>query len=353
MTRASARVFYVRYVPDPIFVDLLRARPGIHLDKLENDTAAPVAAPILAAAHAYQAGASRDELPARFHVDADLLARAPHLLIASSNGAGFDPIDVAACTHAGVIVLNQSGGNARSVAEHVAGMLLVLSKRIPESDHALRAGSGLSRNALMGHEVFGKTIGIIGLGETGRQVAQICSAGLGLKVLAFDPFLDAATMAQRGAVKAGLDDLLRTSDFVSVNCPLNDQTRGMIGAREFGLMRTTAIFITTARGFIHDEIALAAALADKRIAGAGLDVWTKEPPPADHPLLQFDTVIASPHTAGVTHEARRNMGRIAAEQLLATFDGRCPPRLINPEAWPKYSTRFERAFGFKPDQLAG
>jgi D-3-phosphoglycerate dehydrogenase len=113
-------------------------------------------------------------------------------------------------------------------------------------------------------------------------------------------------------------------------------------------MQPHAYFITTARGFIHDEAALFEALRDKRIAGAGLDVWAKEPPPPDDPLLQFDNVLASPHTAGVTKEARENMGRIAAEQMLDTLDGKRPPRIINPEVWPAYARRFERTFGFAP-----
>ena len=122
----------------------------------------------------------------------------------------------------------------------------------------------------------------------------------------------------------------------------------MIGAREFALMQKHAYFITTARGFIHDEAALLDALGQKRIAGAGLDVWSKEPPPPEHPLLQFDNVLASPHTAGVTREARENMGRIAAEQMLAALDGKRPPRIINPEAWGHYSERFARTFGVPP-----
>jgi len=113
-------------------------------------------------------------------------------------------------------------------------------------------------------------------------------------------------------------------------------------------MQPHAYFIHDARGFIHDETALLEALRDKRIAGAGLDVWAKEPPPPDHPLLQFDNVLASPHTAGVTKEARANMGRIAAEQILDALDGKRPPRLINPEVWPRYAKRFERTFGFAP-----
>jgi D-3-phosphoglycerate dehydrogenase len=123
----------------------------------------------------------------------------------------------------------------------------------------------------------------------------------------------------------------------------------MIGQREFALMQPHAYFITTARGFIHDEAALHEALRNKLIAGAGLDVWAKEPPPPDHPLLEFDNVLASPHTAGVTREARANMGRIAAEQVLDALDGLRPPRIINPDVWPRYVRRFERAFGFTPE----
>jgi D-3-phosphoglycerate dehydrogenase / 2-oxoglutarate reductase len=344
----NKRVFYVKYLPNEIYTDILKTRPDVRLDRLENESPDDISAPILAAAHAYQIGAARDELAKHFHVDQDLLRRAPNLLIVSSNGAGFDPVDVDACTAAGVLVVNQSGGNANSVAEHALGMLLTLSKRILEADRALRRDPNVNRNALMGTEAQGKTIGIVGLGNVGRRIAELCKGLLHMKVLAYDPYLTAAEMAARGGEKVELDDLLRRSDYVSISCPLNKDNRGMIGAREFALMQPHAYFITTARGFIHDEAALADALRNKRIAGAGLDVWAKEPPPPDHPLLQFDNVLASPHTAGVTKEARINMGRIAAEQLLDALDGKRPPRLINPEVWPHYVTRFERAFGFTP-----
>ena len=155
-------------------------------------------------------------------------------------------------------------------------------------------------------------------------------------------------MAARGGEKVELDELLRRSDYVSISCPLTKDNRGMIGARQFALMQRHAYFITTARGFIHDEAALLEALRSKQIAGAGLDVFAKEPPAMDHPLLQFDNVIASPHTAGVTKEARANMGKFAAEQLILSLDGKRPPRIINPEVWPAYAGRFERTFGFTP-----
>jgi D-3-phosphoglycerate dehydrogenase len=348
MSVNSKRVFYVKYLAHPIYETILKSRADVRLDRLENESPDAVSAPILTAAHAYQVGAARDELARHFHVDADLLRRAPNLLIVSSNGAGFDPVDVEACTAAGVLVVNQSGGNANSVAEHALGMLLTLSKRIIEADRALRRESNVNRNALMGNEAQGKTIGIVGLGNVGRRIAELCRGLLRMNVLAYDPYLSASEMASRGGEKVDLDDLLRRSDYVSISCPLTKDSRGMIGTREFKLMQPHAFFITTARGFIHDEAALLEALREKRIAGAGLDVWSKEPPPSEHPLLQFDNVLASPHTAGVTKEARENMGRIAAEQILDALDGKRPPRIINPEVWPDYAKRFEWAFGVRP-----
>jgi D-3-phosphoglycerate dehydrogenase len=348
MTVNNKRVFYVKYLSHQIYVDIMKGRPDVRLDRLENETPQADFTPILSAAHVYQIGAARDELAPHFHVHEAFLRGTPNLLIVSSNGAGFDPVDVEACTRAGVLVVNQSGGNAHSVAEHALGMLLTLSKRILEADRALRRERDVNRNALMGTEAQGRTIGIVGIGNVGRRVAELCKGLLGMNVLAYDPYLSKSEIAERGAQKVELDELLRRSDYVSINCPLTKESRGMIGAKQFALMQPHAYFITTARGFIHDEDALLEALRAKKIAGAGLDVWSKEPPPPEHPLLQFDNVLASPHTAGVTHEARENMGRIAAQQILDALDGKRPPRIINPEVWPHYSERFARTFGITP-----
>jgi D-3-phosphoglycerate dehydrogenase len=343
------RVFYVRYLAHTCYLDIIAQRPEIRLDKLENDTADAVAAPIMAAAHAYQVGSARDEIPVKYHVHKELLAQTPDLLIVSTNGAGFDTVNIKDCTDAGVLVVNQTGGNAEAVAQHVLAMILMLSKKIIQTNHALRKGAMNDRSIYIGNDLQGHTVGIVGLGNVGRRVAELCRGLFGMEVIACDPYLDQRTMAARGATKVTLDDLLRRADFVSINCPLDDTTRGMIGVREFSLMQPHAYFVNTARGFIHDERALAEALESKRIAGAGLDVWDKEPPPADHPLLQFDNVIASPHTAGVTREARANMGKFAAEQLIMILDGKRPPRIVNPQVWPAYSDRFERTFGFRPE----
>jgi D-3-phosphoglycerate dehydrogenase len=344
----TKRVFYVRAVAHKSFMDVLATRPDVRLDKLENDSPETTVAPTLADAHVYQIGAARDELNPALWADDALLARAPNLLVVSSTGAGYDTINVNACTKAGVLVVNQSGGNAESVAQHALAMLLALTKRIIQTDRYMRRESGIERNAFMGMEALGKTIGIIGIGNVGTRLAAMCRGLFSMRVLAYDPYLTTEQIKERGAEKVELDELLRNADYVSINCPLTESSRGLMGAAQFALMQPHAYFITTARGFIHDEDALLDALKSKKIAGAGLDVWAKEPPPHDHPLLQLDNVLASPHTAGVTKEARINMGRIAAEQILTTLDGKRPPRIVNPEVWPQYAQRFARTFGFAP-----
>jgi D-3-phosphoglycerate dehydrogenase len=346
----NKRVFLV--VPHtPVgFVEILGKRDDVRLDKLEQDGPADVAAPILSAAHAYQTSSTQQELARHFHTNADFLKKAPNLLLVSTNGAGYDTVDVDACTARGILVVNQSGGNAESVAEHVLGMMRMRVKRVGECDRALRAGTLKSRAAYNGNEAFGKTIGIVGIGNVGRRVAELCGGLFRMQVLAYDPYVSAADVRRRGAEKVELDDLLRRADVVSINCPLTDETRKMIGVREFALMKPSAYFITTARGFIHDEAALEGALRDNKLAGAGLDVWEQEPPPADHPLLRFDNVIVSAHTAGVTKEARIRMGQFAAEQVLAALDGKPVTRIINPQVWPDYAKRFEKTFGFAPQK---
>jgi D-3-phosphoglycerate dehydrogenase len=348
MVEGSKRVFYVNNVAHDIFIETLGKRTDVRLDKLTNESSDEAAAPVLAGAHVYQIGSSRQELATHFFADRNLLRRAQSLLIVSANGAGYDTVNIEECTDAGVLVVNQTGGNKEAVAEHVLGMMLLLSKRIGEADRAMRREAKLRRHDFIGNDVHGKTVGIVGLGNVGGRVAELCRGLMSMNVLAYDPYLSGEVIAARGAEKVELDELLRRADFVSINCPLTKETRGMIGAREFALMRPHAYFVTTARGFIHDEEALTRALTEKRIAGAGLDVWMEEPPPRDHPLLKLDNVIASPHTAGVTHEARLNMGQIAAEQVLAALDGEKPPRIVNPAVWPLYVKRFESIFGAKP-----
>lgn len=344
-------VFYFDVLMSPEFERVFLGEPGTVLERFSSD-AVEMPLGVLQTALGYQISASRDETPERWLGTGPLLAQTPSLLVISSNGAGYDTIDVEACTAAGVLAVNQAGGNAEAVAEHILAFMLALTKRIPEVDRQLRRPQKIVRTDFKGHDLIGRTLGIIGLGHVGRRVAELCKDLFKMQVLACDPYLSAETMAERGARKVELDALLAASDYISVNCPLTHETRGMIGVAEFAKMKPGTYFINTARGFIHDERALAQALAEKRIAGAGLDVWDYEPPPADHPLLRFDNVLASPHIAGVTFESRDNVARIAAEQMLAIFAGEKPPRLLNPEVWPRYASRYRRIMGVSPQDAA-
>jgi len=302
----------------------------------------------MSASHVYCITSTRQELPAEFHANAALIARCPDLLAVSSSGAGYDTVDVAACTAAGVLVVNQSGGNADAVAEHAVAMMLSLTKNIPQTDRSLRSARRAPRETFKGWNATGRTVGVIGIGNTGRRVARICGLGLQMKVLACDPYLTAEEIQARGAAKVDLPTLLAQSRFISVHCPYNDETRNMIGARELAAMQPGSYLVTTARGGIVDEYALAEALKSGHLAGAGVDVWNEEPPPLSHPLLALDNVLATYHTAGITQDSRENMRTWNAQQVAGILRGERPPRLINPDAWPSFAQRFERIFGFRP-----
>ena len=350
MAPNTKRVFYVNALSHLVYLEILATRPDVQVDKLVNDSPADEAERVLSHAHAYQIGSSRQELAMKYQGYTPLLQRCPNLVVLSTNGAGFDTINLEDATKAGIAAVNQAGGNKEGVAEHVMAMMLSLSKRIMLTDHQMRRGGEYNRRDFMGDDVLGRTIGIIGLGNVGSRVAELCRGLFQMRVLAYDPYLTAEVMRERGVEKvATLEELLRQSDYVSTNCPHTAETRGMMGAAAFAMMQPHAYYITTARGGIHDEAALAEALTQKQIAGAGLDVWEDEPPPTDHPLLQFDNVLVSPHTAGITRQSRYNIAKIAAEQMLDILDGKKPPRLLNPEVWPAYQDRFERIMGFRPE----
>jgi D-3-phosphoglycerate dehydrogenase len=350
MAPNTKRVFYVNALSHLVYLEILAKRPDVQVDKLVNDSPDDESERVLSHAHAYQIGSSRQELAMKYQGYAPLLARCPNLIVLSTNGAGFDTINLEDTTKAGIAAVNQAGGNKEGVAEHVMAMMLSLSKRIMLTDHQMRRGGAYNRRDFMGDDVLGRTIGIIGLGNVGSRVAELCRGLFQMRVLAYDPYLSAEVMRTRGVEKmATLEELLRQSDYVSTNCPHTAETRGMMGAAAFAMMQPHAYYITTARGGIHDETALAEALTNKQIAGAGLDVWEDEPPPTDHPLMQFDNVLVSPHTAGITRQSRYNIAKIAAEQMLDILDGKRPPRLLNPEVWPAYQDRFQRIMGIRPE----
>lgn len=342
------KVVYLDAFPALNALDILGERPDIEVVHITSDMEPDQAFAALADAHAYQQIPARDEVPESFRVTKSFLARCPGLLIASSNGSGVDTIDIEACTRAGVLVVNQAGGNAEAVAEHAIAMILSLLKRIGESDQLLRRGWAGARTDLMGRNLEGRTVGIIGIGYIGRRMASILKDVFGCRVLAFDPYVTADEIGRRKAESCDIDTLLEQAEILTIHCPLTGETEGMIGRDQLARLPDGALLVTTARGGIIDEAALADALMSGKIAGAGLDVWDKEPPPPDHPLLAFDTVIASPHTAGVTVDSRATMARYAATQLIDLLDGRPPARAVNPDVFGAYRERFAAILGKVP-----
>lgn len=329
---------------DPAFDARMRSEPDIELVLSPVPGSDEDVTRALAGADVYHVSSARDEMAQYAFVTPGLLKRNPHLLGVSTYGAGYDSVDVEGCTRAGVIVMNQAGGNRDSVAEHTIALILSVVHRLVESDRKLRAERGFSREHLMGHEVKGLTLGLVGIGHVGRTVAAMAKV-FGMKVIATDPFVDAAEITRRGAQPVSFDELLAAADIVSLHCPRDASTVNMMGAAEFAKMKRGSYFISTARGGIHDEMALAKSLEWGRLAGAGLDVWQPEPPPLDHPLLKLDNVFATYHTAGVTFEARRNIATLGSEQIVQLLRGGKPPRLVNPEAWPVFESRFKKRRG--------
>ena len=266
------RLVYFDSFMDPVANAIIGQRDDIDLVRLDYATPEADNWAEISQAHGYQVQA-RGELREPFFPDARLLGRCPNMLALSSTGAGYDMIDVDACTAAGVIVVNQSGTNWEPVAEHALGMMLSLTKKIALSERAMKRMPNLDRRPYAGNNLRNKTVGIIGIGHIGRRVAELCGVLFNNTVLAYDPYLTAEQISARGATKVELDELLHRSDYVTVHCPRSAETFGMFGSAQFAAMKPTAYFINTARGGIHDEAALAAALREGRIAGAGLDVF--------------------------------------------------------------------------------
>lgn len=348
MSASSARfrIGYLIKVPHQTFLDTAAKDPALEVVRMTLDDGVEAAIRVLETCQGYYVRASRDELPRPMHVHDELLARLPNLLMAASQGAGYDTIDPAACTRAGVLLVNQAGGNAEAVAEHAVGMMLALLKRFPECHAAMREGRAQRREEFMGRNLYGKTVGLVGIGNVGTRTAAILNAAFHCRVLAYDPYVDAATVADRGAEK--IDDLramLAECDVVSLHCPLTPESRAMMAADAFAAMKPGSVLVTTARGSIHDEGALLAALRKGHVAAAGLDVWEQEPPPKDHPLLSHPAVICTQHTAGVTHESRSMITRIAAEAFSAFAAGHFPPRIINPAVKARVAERYQAALG--------
>jgi D-3-phosphoglycerate dehydrogenase len=250
-------------------------------------------------------------------VTAEVLDAAGRLRAVGRAGVGVDNIDVAAATARGVVVMNAPDGNTMTTAEHTVALLLALARRVPQGHASLHAGRW-ERKKFVGVELRGKTLGVVGLGRIGRVVASR-ARGFDMKVVAYDPFTTPEQAREADVELLPLEEVCARADFVTVHTPLTNETRGIIGARELALMKKGARVINCARGGLVDERALHAAIVEGRIAGAALDVFEEEPPPADHPLLALEEVIATPHLGASTREAQEGVAVTVAEQMRDYF----------------------------------
>ncbi|MBI3785110.1 MAG: phosphoglycerate dehydrogenase [Deltaproteobacteria bacterium] len=247
-------------------------------------------------------------------VTAEVVAAARNLKVIGRAGIGVDNIDVEAATKKGIVVMNTPAGNNVITAEHGISMMLSLARSIPQATASMKAGKW-EKGRFTGSEVFNKTLGIVGIGNIGSLVAER-ALGLKMRVIAFDPFISQEAAQRLGVELVSLDDLYARADFISVHTPLTKETRGLIGTAAFAKMKKGVRVINCARGGIVDEEALAAAITEGKVAGAALDVFVEEPPPADHPLLKLDQVICTPHLGAATDEAQVNVAIAIAQQVV-------------------------------------
>jgi len=254
----------------------------------------------------------------RTKVTAALLARAPRLKVVGRAGVGVDNIDLAAAAKRGVLVVNAPRATSQAVAEHTLGLMFALARALPRADAAMKAGLWLKKE-LLGFELHGKVLGIIGAGKIGREVAARASA-LGMSVLGYDAFIPPEQIREWGLEPVTLADLYSQSDIISLHVPLTENTRGMIGQESLSQMKHGVYLLCTARGGVIDESALLAGLQDGRVAGAALDVFAQEPPGLTD-LIAHPRVIATPHIAAQTVEAQARVAIDIAEEVLAALGG--------------------------------
>ncbi len=248
------------------------------------------------------------------------LARAKKLKVISKQGVGFDNIDIAAAKARGIPVVRTPGVNKEAVAEMALALGLAAARRIAELDRRVRALEKLDRTKILGIEMSGKTVGIVGVGNIGSRVAHKWRSAFEARVLGYDPYKNEIPCEKISS----LDDLLSSADLVTLHVPLNEETRHMIGRRELALMKPTAILVNTCRGGVVDEAALYDALKAGRLFGAGLDVWEVESPRVASPLLELANVVATPHAAGGTEETQVRSSLSVAQQVVDVLHGKPP-----------------------------
>jgi phosphoglycerate dehydrogenase-like enzyme len=254
---------------------------------------------------------------------------AADLVVIGRSGAGYDKIDLDACTRNDVAVFNAPMALNHSTASAALMFLLVLAKKLPQQERVVRQGRWDLQAKVMGGELQGRTLGIVGLGRSGRELVRLV-APFQMRILAYSPHADSGEAARMGVRLAPLDEVLREADFLSLHCRLTPQTRGLIGAAELARMKPSAYFVNVARGELVDQAALAEALRSGRLAGAGVDVFAHEPPPADEPLLHLDNVVLTPHWAASTADVWRATARAMIDGMLRAATGRVPADVVNP-----------------------
>jgi phosphoglycerate dehydrogenase-like enzyme len=264
-------------------------------------------------------------------VTAQSLQKGSRLCAIGRCGVGYDNVDLDACTENGIAVFITPGGVIRPVAESIVLLMLALSHNLMAKDRLVRQGQWAQSTIRLGREPRQRVVGTIGLGNIAAEAIRLLKVFDVAKFLAFDPYASAERAAQRGVEMVSLEQLLRGSDYVLVNCPLTADTRGLVGKPQFALMKPDAVIINTARGPIIDEAALIQALETGQIRGAALDVFEKEPLSADSPLARMDNVILSSHSIAWTEELFRDMGRIDCEGALAIYRGEAPQHVVNPQ----------------------
>jgi len=258
----------------------------------------------------------------------------PILKVVARPGIGVDNIDIPAATERGIMVVHTPDAPTESTAEHTVALLLAVAKRVVAGDMSLR-NANISRAEMLGTEVRGRVLGVLGGGRIGRRVAQICGAGLGMRVLVYDPYLDQAQAAALGlALTTDLNGLLAQVDFLTLHTPLLPETRHFIGEPELRRMPAGAYLINASRGPVVDEIALIKVLEEGHLAGAALDVFDPEPPGADNPLFSMTNVVVTPHIAAHTDRSVAAMFGGVVDQVLQVLQGERPPHLLDPAAWP-------------------
>ncbi len=268
-------------------------------------------------------------------VTAESVSKAGNLLAIGRFGVGYDAVDVGACTCADVVVFITSGAVDRSVAEATVGWIIALTHQMRIKDNLVRTGRWDDRSRYMGHELRDRTFGAVGFGGISRATVGLLR-GFGMKPpLAYDPFLDVKVADEAGVRSVSLDELLIQADFVSIHCPLNQGTRGLIGRRELSLMKPDAYLINTARGGIVDEDALYEWLANGRIAGAALDCFAEEPVTRPHRFGDLENVLLAPHCIAWTNELFRDIGRSACQGMIDLSLGKVPRGVVNPDVFDR------------------